>query len=542
MAVSKLNPSAGGIPYGNNAGRPANPGIGRLYSNGEEKRLELYTAQGWQNIVSETPGVVSVSGVYLESTGSATVEITGTNFTTGATVSVIGTNGVEINADSTLVNSIVSISALLSGLSVAYEPYDIKVTNTSNLFGLLPDALYINDTPIWVTPAGSLGTFNINSPVSLQLSVTDDESNPITYSVTSGSLPSGLSLSSTGLISGTNNALTGTYSFTVSASDGSNAAQLRSFSIQSVAPVVSGGRLSSDATYYYRTFVSSDNLTVSNATANMDILVIAGGSAGGAGEGSNAMGGGGGGGGAGGVLSFTNITIPVGSNVAVVGGGGAGVSSPNASSTTRGGTGTYSQVNSLQMVYPGGPGAGEESSPQITGNYGSAGGAGGDTGVISTTYTVAQGNNGGGSSGRCGGGGGGAGAVGGTATGTNGGNGGAGTNSYSSWISAINSQMSDISGWSTATSDGRIAGGGGGGSGSGNTNASGAIGGAGGGGAGSLSPGSASSNGSFSGGSGQINTGSGGGAHSSGNAAGGSSGSGGSGLIIFRYLKSAVGG
>ena len=58
MGISKLNPSAGGIPFGDNAGRPANPGTGKLYSNGEEKRLELYTSSGWQNIVSETPGVV----------------------------------------------------------------------------------------------------------------------------------------------------------------------------------------------------------------------------------------------------------------------------------------------------------------------------------------------------------------------------------------------------------------------------------------------------------------------------------------------------
>ena len=79
MAIKKS--SGSGIPFGNNAGRPANAGIGQLYSNGQEKRLELYTSTGWQNIVSETPGVVSVSGNYLESAGSGTLEITGTNFT-----------------------------------------------------------------------------------------------------------------------------------------------------------------------------------------------------------------------------------------------------------------------------------------------------------------------------------------------------------------------------------------------------------------------------------------------------------------------------
>lgn len=222
----------GGIPFGNSANRPT-AATGQPYFNGEEKRLELYTATGWQNIVSETPGVVSISGVYNESIGSATLEITGTNFTSGAIASVIGTNGVEINATSTTVNSIVSVSATFSGLSSAYEPYDIKVTNTSNLFGLLPDALYINNTPIWTTSSGSLGTFYDGASVSINLVASDPEATPLAYTITSGALPTGLSLnSSTGVISGTaptiNNTTTNT--FTVRASDGNDFSS-RSFNI-----------------------------------------------------------------------------------------------------------------------------------------------------------------------------------------------------------------------------------------------------------------------------------------------------------------------
>jgi hypothetical protein len=74
MAVNKLNPSAGGIPFGNNAGRPT-AATGKLYSNGETARLELYTATGWQNIVQETPGVASITGSYLESANSGTITI-----------------------------------------------------------------------------------------------------------------------------------------------------------------------------------------------------------------------------------------------------------------------------------------------------------------------------------------------------------------------------------------------------------------------------------------------------------------------------------
>ena len=48
-------------------------------------------------------------------------------------------------------------------------------------------------------------------------------------------------------------------------------------------PTVTGGTLTSDATYYYRTFTSSSNLGVTGGTLTADCMVIAGGGAGGAG-------------------------------------------------------------------------------------------------------------------------------------------------------------------------------------------------------------------------------------------------------------------
>ena len=46
-------------------------------------------------------------------------------------------------------------------------------------------------------------------------------------------------------------------------------------------PVVTGGTLNSDATYYYRTFTGNGSCIVSNASLTADILVIAGGGGGG---------------------------------------------------------------------------------------------------------------------------------------------------------------------------------------------------------------------------------------------------------------------
>ena len=240
MAISKLNPIEGGIPYGNTAGRPT-AATGKLYSNGETARLELYTSTGeWANIVQEVPGVSSITGTYNESTGSATIIINGTNFVSGGIASATGTNGVEIQASSTTFNSLVQLSAVFTGLSNANEPYDIKVTNPSNLFGLLPDALYINASPVWTTAAGSLGTFAEQVAMSVSATATDESA--ITYSLANGStLPSGITLNSaSGLISGTlpDVASNTTYTFTINASDGTNTVVPRTFSfISNVAPV-----------------------------------------------------------------------------------------------------------------------------------------------------------------------------------------------------------------------------------------------------------------------------------------------------------------
>jgi hypothetical protein len=300
MGISRLNPSEGGIPFGDTAGRPTAT-TGKLYSNGETARLELYTSGGsWQNIVQEVPGVSGVSGNYSESANSGTITIAGTNFASGAIVSATGTNGVEIQASSTTFNSLVELTAVFSGLSNTNEPYDIKVTNPSNLFGILTDALYVNASPVWTTAAGSLGTFYEGVSISVSAAATDDST--ITYSLASGSsLPSGITLnSSTGAISGTlpDISTDTTYTFTINASDGVNTAVSRTFSITSQ-PVI------------------------------YELLVVAGGGSGAANDGTAYEPGGGGG--AGGLIYISDLTKP-GSGVSctvTVGSGGAAPSGSN---------------------------------------------------------------------------------------------------------------------------------------------------------------------------------------------------------------------
>jgi hypothetical protein len=508
MAIRKSSNS--GIPFGNTAGRPASPSTGQPYFNGEAGRLELYTSNGWQNIVQETPGIASISGTYNESTGSGTFIISGTNFVSGGIAYAVGTNGTEYQATTSTINSVVQMTALFTGLSAAYEPYDIKVLNPSNLFGLLPDAFYINDSPVWSTTTGSLGTWNGSS---IQLAATDDESNTITYSVTSGSLPTGLSLSSAGLISGTSTASGGTYTFTVSASDGSNTAVTRSFSITIPFPTVSGGTITLSGLYRIHSFTSSGTLAIQNGSVDTEYLIVAGGGGGGSRYG--------GGGGAGGMITGST-SLSSGNHSILIGGGGAGATMGPGDSTGGGGaSGVNSSINAISATGGGGGGSADDFTSGKNG--GSGGGA--FSGSIGQGIS-GQGNNGGTGSGtgtypyKCGGGGG-AGGVGENAN-TSAGYGGAG---------GVGLQSS-ITGTSTY-----YAGGGGGGSHNPYSSRSISLGGAGGGGnSGNYGQRSPGQNGSTNtgGGAGGASTDSSGDSNTIG-------GVGGSGIVIVRYLKSAVG-
>ena len=71
-------------------------------------------------------------------------------------------------------------------------------------------------TPPVITTGSGLGTFKKGDSVSVQLEASG--TTPLTWSITAGSLPTGLTMSSTGLISGTLTA-TGTFTFTVYASN-----------------------------------------------------------------------------------------------------------------------------------------------------------------------------------------------------------------------------------------------------------------------------------------------------------------------------------
>jgi hypothetical protein len=91
----------------------------------------------------------------------------------------------------------------------------------------------INEAPIWSTAAGSIGSVNMGSTFDYTVAATDPNSDPITYSIVSGSLPSGLTMSTGGAITGAtaNVGVTTTSNFTIRATDSNSGTTDRAFSI-----------------------------------------------------------------------------------------------------------------------------------------------------------------------------------------------------------------------------------------------------------------------------------------------------------------------
>jgi hypothetical protein len=180
---------------------------GQIRFNTTTGLAEYYTGTDFK-IIDIPPTITAVSPTFVntDTAGNITFTITGNNFGSGAVTKFIGNDATEITASTTTVNSSSSISAIIARSSFvnAKEPYDIKVINSSGLSAVLENQLNVDLTPIWSTASGSLGTFLKQSSVSTSVLATDPDGDAITYSVFSGTLPTGLSLnSSTGAITGT---------------------------------------------------------------------------------------------------------------------------------------------------------------------------------------------------------------------------------------------------------------------------------------------------------------------------------------------------
>lgn len=156
--------------------------------------------------------------------GGETIALTGTGFESGLTVSINGTTAPTVTFTS---SSLISFTTP----AIASGDYTLTVTNPG---GDTADISFsYSGLPSWTTAAGSLGTLKEGLAMTAVNLVASEGSDTIEYAVTSGTLPTGVTLSTNGAITGTPSSVTGdtTYNFTVTATDDENQTSDRSFSL-----------------------------------------------------------------------------------------------------------------------------------------------------------------------------------------------------------------------------------------------------------------------------------------------------------------------
>lgn len=393
--------------------------------------------------INSAPTITSISPTNVltgDGTGNHTFTITGTNFNASATAFLINNSGTEVAFDTVTRNSITQITGVIakSSLPGSGEPYDIVVLNPNGQTAKLRNQVNINQSPVFVTAAGSLGTLAGGTSVSVSVNATDPESaGNVTFEIQSGTLPAGLSLvntaaeGGTAIISGTatNPTANTTSNFVLRAVDAASNTSSRAFAI------------TISRTFTITSFTSSGTFAVPSGTTSISEVLVVGGGAGGAEQH-------GGGGGAGGLIYMPAYPVTPGGTLTVtVGSGGDG----GATGSPRGCAGADGQDSVFGA--PGDPGKhpsgdvltakGGGGGATYQGGAGYPGGSGGGgngqsgPGAAGTATQPTQpgdsgaygfGSNGGTGAGTqgAGGGGGGAGAVGSNASGGTGGNGGAG--------------------------------------------------------------------------------------------------------------------
>ena len=189
------------------------------------------------------PTITTSSATIAPST-NASFTLAGTNFVSVPIVELISSTGAITRASAVTFNSATSLTVTTN---LAAGSYFVRVENNDGGAVRSSSAiLSVSIAPNWSTAAGSLGTIANGATQSFTILALDDDSTAVTsYSLVSGSLHGGFSLSgdsSIGTISGTESgsSSTTTYSFTIRATDNESQTTDRAFTI-TVTHGASGG-------------------------------------------------------------------------------------------------------------------------------------------------------------------------------------------------------------------------------------------------------------------------------------------------------------
>ena len=227
------------VASGTEAERPTNPDAGYMRFNTTNSNLEIHNGIGWASVGIVAPTITSIAiagglSVFVPG-GGQTVTVTGTNFSSVPAVVLISSDGTEFAATSEAFTSNTEMTFVTPDVSSKGPgAYDLKLTNPDGGTVTKADFITASGVPVWTTSAGTIVDQDEGTSVNFTLVATDSDGGSVSYSVTTGSLPSGLSLNgSTGVISGTLPTVSADVNtnFTVTATDNENQTTPRAFTI-----------------------------------------------------------------------------------------------------------------------------------------------------------------------------------------------------------------------------------------------------------------------------------------------------------------------
>jgi Concanavalin A-like lectin/glucanases superfamily/Putative Ig domain len=221
------------LPSGNNAQRVASANVdATLRYNTDIGGMEVYSPNGWTPLAAP-PSISTVSPSTFSGESGTSFEIQGTNINPDAQVYFVTSNGATLLAATITYFGSSQIRATTPrNISVAEEPLSVRLVQQSGTVTKL-NCIDAGGHPDWVTTAGTLGSIFGANTVNVYVTATDPEGTAVSYQLTTGSLPGGLSFTtSNGLIQGVASSVLAntTYNFTIKASDTVNNNTNRTFS------------------------------------------------------------------------------------------------------------------------------------------------------------------------------------------------------------------------------------------------------------------------------------------------------------------------
>ena len=228
------------VPIGTTAQRPAAGTAGMLRFNSTLGKLEQHDGTTWTAITS--PPVVNAisypgSQTAFDPAGGETITVSGTNFSSVPSVKLIAPGGTEFEALSETFVSSTSFTFVTPDVSsTGAGDYDLRVENPDGGVTLKADFITANGLPNFTSHGAGATVIDGDegATVSVTIVASETDGGTVTYSINSGSLPTGVTLNtSTGVISGTLPTVSAdtNFNFTIRATDNENQTSDRSFTI-----------------------------------------------------------------------------------------------------------------------------------------------------------------------------------------------------------------------------------------------------------------------------------------------------------------------